>query len=150
MHANRDRLYGTPGAEDMEFTLADAYEAQVEPYADEHDRRPRQIEEWTTQHPRSYLVDVETLVDWVAELAADNDTCEGTVDAIEDAGKGEDVRQAFEQALSLWADQVTYRQAESLVRTWAITWDADGNPLADGEPIYGKVSVAGEGRTYTR
>lgn len=133
-----DRLYGTPGAEAMQFTLADAYEAQVEPYADEHDRRPRQLEEWTTVRPRLHLVDVETLVEWATEWAADNDVIEGTHEAIENAGKGEDVRQAFEQALSLWAEQITYRQAESLVRTWTITWDDDGNPLADGKPIYGK------------
>lgn len=82
----RYRLYGTPGAEEMYFALADAYEAQVEPYIDEPDLRPRQIEEWTVQDPRSFLVDAGTLV---------------------------------------------------LVRTWEVTWDAGGNPLADGTPIYG-------------
>lgn len=137
-----DRLYGIPGAEEMYFTLAGAYEAQIEPY---DCRDPHEIEEWIASDPRSFLVDAETLIEWATEAIPDcGDAIEGTYDAFEAAGGSESVRQAFEHALALWADLVTYRQAESLVRTWTIMWDAGGNPLADGSPIYTEESTTAE------
>lgn len=132
-----DRLYGIPDAEHMHFHLADAYENQIDPYVDEHDRRPQQIEEWTSVSVGASLPSADYLIELAGEMAVDDLTEDGWYD-IENAGKHPEVLAAFIAALDLWASKTKYRMADKLIRTWEITWDDNGEPLADGEPIYRK------------
>lgn len=134
-------LFGIPGSEHMYFDLANAYESQIEPYHDEHDRRPNLIEEWSTREPRTQLLDVDALLEWATEWAGEEGLWdEDGFDDIANAGKAPDVRAAFEAALDLWASKIKYRMADKCLRTWIITWDDEGEPLADGEPIYVKTA----------
>ena len=45
----------------------------------------------------------------------------------------------FQKALDLWASKVPYWMADQHVASHWITWDADGNPLIDGQRIYTEV-----------
>lgn len=132
-----DRLYGVPGAEEMHVDLAGVYECQVEPWVDEHDSRPHQIEEWTAVPLGSALPSADVVIEWAAEMAYE-DVGDGAAEAIDDPAKDPEVVRAFAVALDLWASKIKYRMASRLVRTWEITWDPAGEPLADGEPIYQK------------
>jgi hypothetical protein len=134
-----EHLFGIPGSEHMYFDLANAYESQIDPYHDEHDIRPNQIEEWSVCDVKGHLLDVDRLTDWAVEMACDDGMWdEDGADDIANAAKGPDVRAAFEAALDLWASKIKYRMADKCLRTWTITWDANDEPLADGEPIYVK------------
>lgn len=139
---DRTRLYGSEDAEVLFFDIADVYETDIEPWVDEHDRRPRTIEEYTV-HPAEYhLPAADDIVEHVIEWIADNDVTEGVFDGWETASKHEDVQQAFRDALNLLASKVTGRMADKLVATHTITWDDHGAPLVDGEPLYRKSADA--------
>ena len=134
-----EHLFGIPGSEHMYFDLATAYESQIDPYHDEHDNCPNQIEEWSVCDAKGHLIDADSLLDWASEWSADNgELDEDGWDDLANAAKTADVRAAFETALDLWASKVRYRMADKCLRTWIITWDDEGEPLADGEPIYVK------------
>jgi len=133
-----ERLFGIPGAEDMHFDLASAYEAQVDAWFDEPraEDDPWKIEEWTVRPPSSNLPNLDYFIEDLAERAAD-DSGEGAYDAWLNAAD-DAVKSAFRVALDLWASKVGYRTGDELVRTYTITWRGpDNEPLADGEPIYG-------------
>ena len=95
-----DRLYGVPGAEQMQQDLASAYENQVEPWVDEEDRRPRQIEEWTAGPIGNALPAADALIEWATESAWDDLPEEGG-EQIENVGKDPLVVAAFDTALRI-------------------------------------------------
>lgn len=127
-----DRLYGLPGAEQLRFDIAEVYETEIDAYFDDPDRREWTVEEWTVAPARSHMVDVEGLLEWVDEWAAEcGEISEGFGLPVKDA----DVVAAAEALLDLIASKVTWRMADRLVATHTITWDADNEPLLDGDIV---------------
>lgn len=129
-----ERLFGVPDAENLHFDLADAYEAQIAPWVDEHDQRGWQIEEWTVHPPRDHFPTVDHVIEHIVEWVAD---CGETDEGFDEHLYAEADRAAVEAMLQAWADRITYRMADERVATHEITWDDDGEPLVDGVPMYG-------------
>lgn len=136
--AGPDRLFGVPDTEYLQVDIGAAYESQIDPYVDEHDRRPRVIEEWTVFPPRHHLRSPEDLVDWLIEDASESAGLDGYYDHAEALTRDPEVLAAADALIASIADRVTYRVAHERVAEHAVTWDADGEPLIDGEPLYVK------------
>lgn len=140
-----ERLYGVPGAEILHTTIADAYEAQIDPWVDEHDLRPRVIEEWSVHPPEYHLPSAERLLDWLVEQACeDGEVDEGFTECLENAVKRQDALVYADTLRKSLGSLVTYRMADDHLRDHQITWDDNGNPLADGEPMYVKADGSPE------
>lgn len=128
------RLYGTPGAEVMYTDVVSAYESQVEPCDDEVPGRA-EIEEWSVHPPRHHMPTVGFLLDWLMEWTAENG------EYGEDFGgdaivKDKEVIAAAEAFLDAVASKVWYRMADQKLASHWVTWDGQGRPLLDGEPMY--------------
>lgn len=134
-NAGPSRLFGVPHAETLYTSVADAYECQVEPWADDHDRRPRIIEEWTVCEPISHLPSAASIAEQVFENACD-DAPDGYFDAGAHVWREDDVQAAAEALRQAIAGHITYRVADTRVAEHQITWDEQGEPLVDGEPMY--------------
>ena len=132
-----DHLFTIPGSEDAFDDPAAAYEADIEPWADGHDRRPREIEEYTSFTAAKALPAADDVVTWVSETFGDGDYAPNdhgvTCERIE---SDPEVKAAAEAFLAVVASKITYRWCDELVATHTVTWDADGSPLLDGEPLY--------------
>lgn len=130
------RLYGLVGAEHLYTDPATVYESEVE---DQMDPLPDriEIEEWSVAPQRSHLIDAGSLLEHIHETACDNsDTDEGWCDHMADAVAKPDVIAATESLLDLIASKNQYLMADRLVATHVLTFDANGEPLYDGEPMY--------------
>lgn len=135
------RLYGVPDAEHLFDDPAGAYELQVEPYADEHDRRPRVIEEWTVHPPHYHLPSTHRVIEWLHEWASDQgELTEDASDHLERSIEHADVHAAAEALLDAVAARMTYWMADRRVAEHTITWDDSGKPLLDGERLYRPVA----------
>lgn len=135
------RLYGTPGAEDLHFDLASAYESHIDPWVDTDQGadgdRTWEIEEWSVAPPVSHLPEASRLLEWIGEWSAESGMV--TEDWFEDyqgIEGNETVLEAAETLLCRIGDAITYRMAQQRLRTFTVTWGDQGEPLADGEPIY--------------
>jgi hypothetical protein len=133
------RLYGVPGAEVLHLDPAAVYESAIDPWVDEHDRRPWEIEEWTVAEKIDRLMRTVDIVERVVEWTVD-DTCpdEQACEDIERAGRDPEVVAAFESARQVMASKLNYEYADKRVATHTVTWDDQGEPLLDGEPMYVK------------
>jgi hypothetical protein len=135
----RERLYGVPDAESLYDDLGSAYERQIEDYVDDHDRRPRVLVEWTVHPPKHHLPHASTIVEWLAERAAeDGGIDEGYSDHIDAIMRAPEVLVAADALLDAIAARITYRMAHEKVAEHVITWDAEGEPLVDGTPMYAR------------
>lgn len=133
-----DRLYGLMDAEHLHNDPVMVYEVEV---MDVYDPMPERIEveEWTVAPQRNHLPDAGDLLEWLHETACDRmEVDEGWCDHMEAATKKSDVIAAAEALLDLLASKNQYRMADQLVATHVITFDAKGEPLLDGEPMYVK------------
>lgn len=141
--ANR-RLYGFRHDEYLQTDPAVVYERWLDdrydpPTADE---TPLEIIEWS-------VVDLNTQItsaDWILERIAEDigDEC-GYGEAGEAASKAcqhPDVVAACETMRAEIAAKFTgWLTADRELRTLTVTWDANGEPLLDGEPMYRKVTA---------
>lgn len=140
-------LYGMPHAEEgMQIDPAAVYENEIEPYIDDDrtdlsTRTPRVIEEWTTRPASDNLPHIDIVLEWIAECAGDNGGMEGMFESWGNAFAHDYVRTAMQAALNLAASKVSFFIADEKVADHAITWDANGEPLLDGEPLYVKGEV---------
>lgn len=131
------RIYGTPGAEVLYDDPATVYEMDIEPWVDEHDRRPRQIEEWSVHPPDYHLPDTTTILEWISEWVADNgEVTEGVYDDWTEACASHRSDLAAKALRQVIASQVTKRMACKLVATHEVTWDDESEPLYDGQPLH--------------
>jgi hypothetical protein len=138
-----DRLFGVPDSEDMHRDLGSAYESQVEPWVDEHDRRPRIIEEWTTLPAGSTFRSARSIVEWLCEDAAD-DAPEGFYDRIAHLDRDPKVLAAAEALRDALVEHATdYWIADKRVAEHTITWDDAGEPLVNGESLYVRAPLTG-------
>lgn len=129
------RLFGIPGAEQMQTELAETYELHIDGEVDEHDRRPRIIEEWSVRPPAAHFRSPADIIDWLLEDAAD-DGGEDFYDQAQHLTRDPKVLAAAEQLVDLLASRITYFTADTRLAEHTITWDDDGEPLVDGQPLY--------------
>lgn len=132
-----ERLWGLPGAERMHSDVAELWEADIEPYTDVLDeRRSRFVEEWTVCPPSTHLLSPSDLLYAIHERVHDDG--ELTLDGGEDYFNENDPKllAAAQTLLDAIAETVTWRQADERIATHVVSWDVDGNPKCDGEPIY--------------
>jgi hypothetical protein len=127
------RLYGLPEAEWMESDPSAVYESAEENF----DSRPESftIEEWSVHPPRYHLPTSDVLIGWIADWVADNGG------RIMDGVMGFEVESAeatvaAEALLQVIANNITGMMADKRLRTLTVTWNSDGGPLLDGEPMY--------------
>lgn len=118
----RDRLYGTPGAEDLHFDPESVLEQVIDQEVD--------VEEWTTKPPRTHLPTVDDLLEWLAD--SDYDVTEGWWESATDATADPDVRAAADALLDTMASKVTFRMADRHVATHHYRWEGDD---VDGEYV---------------
>jgi len=135
-------LYGLDGDEYMCDSPAEVYEGREDDHCFEDvpiaEWKPMKIEEWTSlplgHFVPSALKMIEDLVEGLGE-----DVSEGAYDSIGDIDEDPGVRAAFEAARAAFISKLGgWRQAQKLVRTPTVTWDENGDPLLDGEPMYVK------------
>ena len=131
-----ERLYGAPDAEILYDDWADAADAALG-WCDPSNGDPVTIEEWTVHPPSYHLPSAARVVEWVDEqVVLDGEISEPVYDDWESASTHPDVIAAFQAALDVMASKVSGRMANEKVATHEVTWDADGNPLLDGEPLH--------------
>lgn len=137
--SDEDRLYGLPHAEHMHFDLASCYESDIDDWDAEPEVEPPTyiIEEWSVRDCVDHVPSVDTLLDWLSEWTCENgEIDEDGCDTFTDAMRHPDVKAEARRFLDFCAARISYRMADKLVATHTITWDADGEPLDNGEPIY--------------
>lgn len=134
------RLYGVPGAEVLYLTAAEVYESDIDPWLDDDDpHKPRQIEEWSVAPPRHGMPSAVTIIEDITERVGDDWLPdEWAYAAMERAGKAPEVVAAFDAALDLLASKFDYKVADKCLTTHTVTWNDEGEPLLDGEPMYVK------------
>lgn len=131
------RLYAVPYSEHCHDDIAGVYETDIEPYVDEHDRRPRVVAEYTVHPPKYHLPSSEQVVEWLVEWATDRgELTEDAADHLERNVDHDAVHAAAEALLDAVAARMRYRMANRRVAEHTITWDCDGAPLVDGDPLY--------------
>jgi hypothetical protein len=135
MPESPERLFGVPGSEALWDDLGSAYEQQIEPYlGDETSRPPWIIEEVCP--PAAHLRSAGDLVDWLVEEASGNAGVDGYYDHTEHLNRDAEIVAAAQALIAALASRITYRVADKRLAEHTITWDADGEPLADGERLY--------------
>jgi hypothetical protein len=141
------RLFGQPGAEHLHFDLAASYENDIEPWRDpENDDRKWVIEEWSVRPSKDHLPTVDLVLEWAGEWAAEmGELDEDGSYAFDNAAQDPAVVAAFQTALDLWASKVPHRMAGDHLRDHRVTWDDNGKPLVDGEPLYRPAEDPGSG-----
>lgn len=93
------------------------------------------IERWSSNTLASMLMPAEHVVEYVAERVAE-ETCGGAGAVIDRACADVEVVAAFADALRVLGSKLPWRQADRLLGTHEVTWDADGEPLFDGVPLF--------------
>lgn len=166
MTQSDERLYGLPSDEHLEFDPATVYEheswlnAQDDTWEERESTDPLVpgymepvpppgfsfvIEEWSVAPPRRHLPAADRVLDYICEWVSDNgEIDEDGYDAWSSHADDPDVVAAFDAALDLLASKITYRMADKLVATHVVTFDAAGEPLLDGEPMYHPAAGVGD------
>jgi hypothetical protein len=138
-------LYGFDGDE----TLEDYPEAVYERWADDYDYRPNDmlghdwgrpdrllIEEWTAGPGDEFLPTADRVLDWMAEYFGNECMFDAAAEDIAEATEDPEVVAAMEQMRKLILSKTKFSFAQTKVRDLIVTWDDDGQPLLDGEPMY--------------
>jgi hypothetical protein len=128
-----DHLYSLGGGETAWDEPADVYEHEIAPHGD---TQTRIIEKWTAVTAHRYLPRVDDTIERAVEYGADEMGTDGSADAWSDAGQVPEVVAAFRAALDLLARHVNYSMCGEKVGEHVLTYDAAGEPLLDGEPMY--------------
>jgi hypothetical protein len=132
------RLWGLPGAEYMHFDYGSLYESEIEPYGEFDPPKPDtkvEIEEWSVKPARDHMPSSLGVVEWLQEWVEENGEIAGDFDITFDFLA---VRKAADALLDEAARHVTWRMADKKLATHWVTWDEQGEPLLDGEPMYVK------------
>jgi hypothetical protein len=136
-------LFGLPGAEHMRNDEVDVYEADIDGRTTGNPEEVWIIEEWTCGSVRFGSNTAECMAEDAGEkLCDDLEFDEDGADAIGRAAAHPDVVAAFQEALDLLAKKVNYRMADKKVADHRVTFDADDEPLLDGEPMYRTVEAS--------
>jgi hypothetical protein len=142
------RLYGQSGDECLYWEINDWYESQIEPYLTKDDNgvwefwdRPRPegilVEVHDVYPPSEHLPDGESILEYIHEWSCDNGMVdEGWCEQMGNVIKSADTKAAMEVLLYTIGRQMNYGMAKDVVDRVKLTWDEDGKPLVDGEPMY--------------
>lgn len=138
-----DRLYGLPGAEQMQSDLETVYEQWLDDFMpfDDGDSivlvdQVVTIEEWSVKDCVASPYDVEAAVENLIERLGDEGT-EDYYDALESAAQSAEVLAAFQAAADLLCSKVGYRMADELIVTHTVTHVGDVAYL-DSKPLFSK------------
>lgn len=132
-----ERLYGSPGAERLWDDPATVYEEHEDVWIP---GATYSIEEWSVRPQRDFLPSADSVIERLVEGVEEVD--EDGADAWTNASLKPEVVAAFEAALDLLCSKVSYVMAEKLLTVHDLTFDPEGKPLLDGEPLYVKVQEA--------
>lgn len=136
------RLFGRPGAEILHADIAGVYESEIDPWLDEEpgpETQAYEIEEWTVADPRRAFPAGDRIAEWITETVADEgEGDEGFFDDVERAAIRAQAVEWFDAVVAAWAKRMTYRMADRKVASHLVTWNAAGEPLLDGEPMYAR------------
>jgi hypothetical protein len=131
----RDEYLQTDPAVVYERWLDDRYEA---PGPDE---TPLEIIEWSCVDLNTQITAADYILERIAEDIGDECGYGEAGEAASKACHHPDVVEACEAMRAEIAAKFTgWLTADSELRTLIVTWDADGEPLLDGEPMYRKVN----------
>lgn len=142
--ARNDRLYGLPHAEELFSTIEDCYESAID--CDEP-QDEWTVEEWTVAPPGSHLPSADDmlahLLEWATECACDYWTTEDWSESFQrEIGDGNPyTRSLMRRIRNDIVSRITYRMADTKVAEHKITFDADNNPLLNGQPLYVDIAV---------
>jgi hypothetical protein len=143
------KFYGLPGAERMEDDPAYVYESEIDPMVDDGDEEGMswEIEEWSAESISSELPRPGWLLETIHERICD-DLCwdECPLDWFDNHPDAVAAEKDFLAALAALIDKRGIRQAKKRLRTLIVTWDENGEPLLDGEPMY-RASALAKGET---
>lgn len=136
-------LYGLDGDEDLRTSPQEVYEDRECDYCFEDvpvdQWELMEIEEWTAKPLGAFLPSGRRVVEMLCEALYEDEVSESAEDSIGRAESSAEAHAAFDVALAVLASKLTgWWQAEKLVRTLTVTWDENGEPLLDGEPMYVK------------
>lgn len=146
MSVEINRLYGLDGAEYLHTTPESCYESDVEDYyyddcdqSELHLQPPVEIEEWDVHPPEYHMPNADRLLEWIEEWTYDNGELMGDFELPihEPTVKG-----AADILLATIANYTGFRMARNKLRSRWVTWDEEGNPLLDGNPMYVKNEVS--------
>lgn len=134
-----ERLYGLPHSEVLHTDIATVWESDIEPYGDP--RPTWTIEEWTVRSAIDEVPSAYTIVDRIDETICDDG--EFSEDPFQDHRLTEhaDVIEAAETLRQLVAAKITWFTADKKIAEHTITFDADGEPQLNGEPMYRPVAT---------
>lgn len=127
-------LYGRREAERLYFSAVECYEAD----SDYDTRSPFVMEEWSSCPVAYHLPRACDLIDRIVE-----DVDEWDDDGLDEwgtAGNAPDVQAAFQAALDLLGSKITCRMVDEKLRDLVVTFDDEGRPFLDGEPMYAPVA----------
>lgn len=134
-----ERLWGTPGAEYMQSDAASVYEASIDGQVDDDDvAKGVTIEEWTVESDEDILErvrDADVIIndihdEFCEDYGSEEDPLEGIDQDDEALAAAEALRRVIAKKATGW------RWAKEKIADHLITWDAAGEPLLDGEPLY--------------
>ena len=138
-----DFLYGRDGDEVLFDSLGGAIEAFDWEWDDLRGETV-DIYVWTTVPLGAFLPKAEVILDWIAETVYEAEVVEAASDHVNDAVADSLVVAAFTDACEVLRrrlDASRFAMAGRHVQTIKVTWDENGEPLADGEPVYIKRPV---------
>lgn len=132
-------LYGQEHAEYLQSTPEETYENWI----CDHDvnERPESliIEEWSVAPVLTGVPPVDRILDWLAdEFGEEEAGTEENYESFKKATKQPEVIAAFDTARDSLGRHHHYRMAKDHLRNLIVTWDAAGEPLLDGQPMYVK------------
>lgn len=138
------KLYGFDGDEYLQTDPVVVYER----WNDDQDFDPNaigplpplEIIEWSVVDLNTQIPAADSILEWIAEITTDDMGYGEAGEAAINAAGHPDVVQACEALRSAFAAHFTgWSMADQKLRTLIVTWDENGEPLLDGEPMYRKV-----------
>jgi hypothetical protein len=131
-------LYTTKGGEIAYGSIAECYEAEIEPHGGEI-TTPQTIEAYTSKLAVGGFPDRQELLDHITTLYAEDEESPDDDGATVEIIRGsEAVQVAIDALLDACKASVTYRWCSELVTSFTVTWDDQGEPLIDGALLYGR------------
>lgn len=128
-----DRLYCLPDESCAEKTPSDVLDVWL--VDADPGTHQLEVEEWTVHPPRYHLAEVDRLLDWLADDAADGEVSEGYADAVDRAIRESIVFDAADLLLGTLAACMRWREAAHHVATLRGTVEVDINGRA-AEPAW--------------
>ena len=134
---DEDNLFGLPGAEHLQSTEVDVYECEIDGWTTGDPGEVWIIEEWTVGAVKFGPSTAEMMAEDAHERLCDDGLGDdGFCENVSNAAGHPDVVAAFQEALDLLCSKVTYRMADMKVAEHRVTFDANHEPLLNGEPMY--------------